>query len=95
MQKDNIHADVWDTYWVTDEDYRRLLRFIRRYMQQHPYAPHLRDMVRECRLSSTKVVFMLDVLARRGTIRRVPHMPRSLELQRGAAFPPERTHDTL
>lgn len=59
----------------------RILKFIKDFIDDHGYAPTVRDIVKGCHLSSTAVVqHHLNVLEREGRIRRDPEVFRSIQL---------------
>ena len=63
---------------------RRILSFLREYIEEHGYPPSLREIGRACGISSTSVVdFNLKALEREGYIRRDPEISRGIELVRG------------
>lgn len=60
---------------------RRLLSFIRQFLEEWGYPPTIRDMVRGCAISSTSVVdYNLNILEREGHIRRDAEVSRGIEL---------------
>ncbi len=60
---------------------RRLLSFIRQFLEEWGYPPTIRDMVRRCAISSTSVVdYNLNILEREGHIRRDADVSRGIEL---------------
>jgi repressor LexA len=60
---------------------RRLLDFIRDYLEEKDRPPTIREMVRGCGISSTSVVdYNLNILEREGYIRRDAEVSRGIEL---------------
>ena len=60
---------------------QKIFQFIRDFLDEHGYAPTVRDIVKGCSLSSTAVVqHHLNVLEREGHIRRDPEVFRSIRL---------------
>lgn len=63
------------------ERQRRILDYIRQFIQDHGYPPSVRDIQRGCGISSTSVVdYNLHILHREGYIRRSPEVSRGIEL---------------
>ena len=63
------------------ETRQRILEFIRTFIDEHGYAPTVRDILKGCNLSSTAVVqHHLNVLEREGLIDRDPKVFRSIQL---------------
>jgi len=59
----------------------KIIRFIRVFLEEHDYAPTVRDILKGCNISSTAVVqYHLDVLEREGRIQRDPEIFRSIRL---------------
>ena len=68
----------------TSERQRRMLTFIREFLNEHGYPPTIRDIQWGCQISSTSVVdYNLHILQREGFIRRSPEVSRGLELLDG------------
>ncbi len=66
---------------------RRVLDFIRRYIDEHGYPPTIREICEACEISSTSVAnYNLRRLAEAGYIRRSDRLSRAIELT-GAAGP--------
>ncbi len=60
---------------------RRIIDYVRRFWLDNGYPPSIRDIVAGCGLSSTSVAdYNLDVLERKGFIRRHPEVSRGIEL---------------
>ena len=60
---------------------RRILDFIRQFLQEHPYPPSVREIQWGCNISSTSVVdYNLRRLQRDGHIARSPEISRGIEL---------------
>lgn len=60
---------------------RRILGFLRRFLEQKDYPPTIRDILKGCGISSTSVVdYNLKVLEREGHIRRDREVSRGIEL---------------
>ncbi|MCS7275989.1 MAG: transcriptional repressor LexA [Dehalococcoidia bacterium] len=60
---------------------RRILEFIRRFIEEHDYPPSIRQIQEGCGLSSTSVVdYNLRILERLGYIRRDREVSRAIEL---------------
>ncbi|GBD13833.1 LexA repressor [bacterium HR24] len=60
---------------------RRILDFIRRFIEEHDYPPSIRQIQEGCGLSSTSVVdYNLRILERLGYIRRDREVSRAIEL---------------
>jgi len=63
------------------EKQRRILEFIRDFIEEHGYPPSVRDIQRGCNISSTSVVdYNLHILHREGYIRRSPEVSRGIEV---------------
>ena len=63
------------------ERQRRILEFIRDFIEEHGYPPSVRDIQRGCEISSTSVVdYNLHILQREGYIRRSPDISRGIEI---------------
>lgn len=73
--------------YISDEEYLRVLRFIRRFDQQYKYAPLAREIAEGCHLSRTKTDFILYVMRSYGKIAYIPYIPRSLTINDEVAFP--------
>ncbi len=59
----------------------RILDFLRRFLDDKDYPPTVRDIVRGCGISSTSVVdYNLNILERKGHIRRGRDISRGIEL---------------
>jgi repressor LexA len=59
----------------------RILRYIEEYWEERHYAPSLRDILAGCGISSLSVVsWNVGKLERRGKIKRVPGIARSITL---------------
>ena len=68
------------THKLSDKQ-RRILDFIRQFLQEHPYPPSVRDIQWGCNISSTSVVdYNLRHLQRDGHISRSPEISRGIEL---------------
>ncbi|MBI4294544.1 MAG: transcriptional repressor LexA [Chloroflexi bacterium] len=60
---------------------RRILSFIRDFVEEHGYPPSIRDIATGCHISSTSVVaYNLDILEKGGYIRRDPEVSRGVEV---------------
>ncbi|TET13897.1 MAG: transcriptional repressor LexA [Dehalococcoidia bacterium] len=60
---------------------RRILAFLRRFLEEKDYPPTVRDILKGCGISSTSVVdYNLKVLEREGRIRRDREVSRGIEL---------------
>ena len=60
---------------------RRIITFIRRFLEERGYPPTIRDIVDGCGVSSTSVVdYNLNILEREGYIRRHREISRGIEL---------------
>ena len=80
---------------LTDKQ-QRILAFILRFSEAHPYAPSIRDIQAGCQLSSSSVAsYHLYHLERAGLLTRETHIARSITLtetgRRRAADCPETT----
>ncbi|MSQ41211.1 MAG: repressor LexA, partial [Dehalococcoidia bacterium] len=54
---------------------RRILEFLRQFLQEHSYPPSVRDIQGGCDISSTSVVdYNLRALQREGYLRRSPEV---------------------
>jgi len=63
------------------ETRKRILKFIKEFVEEREYAPTVRDIVKGCGISSTAVVqHHLNILEREGHIRRDPKVFRSIQL---------------
>ncbi len=63
---------------------RRILEFLRQFLQAHSYPPSVRDIQKGCDISSTSVVdYNLRALQREGYLRRSPEVSRGIELLEG------------
>jgi repressor LexA len=63
-----------------------VLSFIRRFLEDKTYPPTIRDIVRGCSISSTSVAdYNLEMLEKRGYIRRHREVSRGIELLGGPA----------
>lgn len=59
----------------------RVLRYIVRYVDEHGYAPSIRDITVACRISSTSVAASaVGLLEKAGYIKRTPELSRSIVL---------------
>lgn len=68
-------------YWPLDDRYREVLNFIEEYIDDHGYAPSMRDIVKATDLSSTSsVVYALAVLEQEGRISRDRRVARSIRV---------------
>jgi len=68
------------------ERQRRILQFLERFIGEHGYPPSIRQIQTALGLSSTSVVdYNLDLLEKRGLIRRQPRSSRSITLVEGPA----------
>ncbi len=60
---------------------QQIIDFIRHFLMDKGYPPSIRDIVGGCGISSTSVVnYNLDILEKRGYIRRHPEVSRGIEL---------------
>ena len=60
---------------------QNLLSFLTKYIQEKGYPPTVREIVYHLKLASTNgVKKYLDILERKGYIRRIPNSPRAIEL---------------
>lgn len=64
----------------TDEVAAQVYTFIRAYIDEHGFAPSLRDIGEGCYLSPSNVMRYLDKLEARGLISRELRKPRSIAL---------------
>ncbi len=64
----------------TDEVAAQVYAFIRAYIDEHGFAPSLRDIGEGCYLSPSNVMRYLDKLEARGLISREFRKPRSIAL---------------
>ena len=65
---------------------QRILGFIRQFLAKKAYPPTIRDIVRGCNISSTSVAdYNLQILEKRGHIRRHREVSRGIELLHNAA----------
>jgi len=70
-----------------------ILDFIRRFLAEKGYPPTVRDIVRGCGISSTSVVnYNLDILGKKGYIRRHREVSRGIELLRRTPAPERRLY---
>lgn len=59
----------------------KILRFIDRFLEEHPYPPSIREIQAACGISSTSVVdYHLRALERKGYLRRRRDVSRAIEL---------------
>ncbi|MFQ5964037.1 MAG: transcriptional repressor LexA [Candidatus Scalinduaceae bacterium] len=59
----------------------KLLLFLTKYIQENGYPPTVREIVYHLKLASTNSVKKyLDILERKGYIRRIPNSPRAIEV---------------
>jgi repressor LexA len=73
---------------VLSEKQQRIAEFIRRFWQENNYPPSVRDIVSDCRLSSTSVAdYNLKILESKGYIRRHRDVSRGIELPPGGINP--------
>ncbi len=60
---------------------QKILKYIHEFLDEHGYAPTVRDILRGCSLSSTAVVqHHLNILEREGHIHRDPEIFRSIQI---------------
>lgn len=60
---------------------KRILEFLRRFLEEKDYPPTIRDILKGCRISSTSVVdYNLKILEKEGYIRRDREVSRGIEL---------------
>jgi len=60
---------------------QKMLEFIRNFYQENGFPPTVRDIQKNCGISSTSVVdYNLQILQREGHIRRMPEVARGIEL---------------
>ena len=60
-----------------------ILRYVEEFWAEHGYSPSLREIQKACDISSLSVVkWNLGTLEKRGDIRRVPEIARSITLRR-------------
>ena len=60
---------------------QKILEFIRNFYQENGFPPTVRDIQKNCGISSTSVVdYNLQILQREGHIRRMPEVARGIEL---------------
>lgn len=65
---------------LTDKQYN-FLSFLTRYIQEKGYPPTVREIVYHLKLASTNSVKKyLDILERKGYIKRIPNSPRAIEV---------------
>ena len=58
-----------------------LLRFLTKYIQEKGYPPTIREILHHLKLASTNSVKKyLDILERKGHIKRIPNSPRAIEV---------------
>jgi repressor LexA len=70
---------------------QRIVKFIRRFLGERGYPPSIRDIAGGCEISSTSVVdYNLNLLERKGYIRRHPEVSRGIELLAGSGARPGR-----
>ena len=63
------------------EKQRKVLEYLRRFMERHGYAPSVRDIAEGCGLKSPPVAqYYLDVLEKKGFIGRIKGVSRSITL---------------
>lgn len=68
------------------ERQRAILEFIEEFIEERGYPPSVRDIQQGCDISSTSVVaYNLDILKKRGYIKRDAEVSRGLELVGGAS----------
>jgi len=60
----------------------RVFDYICQYLEQHGYAPSIRDIAQACHLGSSTVFYTLHKLEAWGWICREPMVARSLRVQR-------------
>ena len=65
------------------ENARRVLAFIRTYINQHGISPSLDEIAKGCHMSRSNVVRYLDFLEAWGYLTRTPGIPRSISLLEG------------
>ncbi len=64
---------------------KKILDFIRRFIEDNAYPPTIRDIVAGCNISSTSVAdYNLEILEKEGYIRRHPDVSRGIELLGGS-----------
>ncbi|MDA8187600.1 MAG: hypothetical protein M0T85_05625, partial [Dehalococcoidales bacterium] len=60
---------------------QRILEFLRQFTRARGYPPTIREMCKACGISSTSVVdYNLNILEKRGYLRRDPEISRGLEM---------------
>ncbi len=60
---------------------QRFLQFLSKYIREKGYPPTIREIVHHLKLASTNSVKKyLDILERKGHIRRIPNSPRAIEV---------------
>jgi repressor LexA len=68
---------------------KRIIEFIRRFYHDRSYPPTVREIVNGCGISSTSVAdYNLDILEKRGYIRRHPGISRGIEMLEGGTSQP-------
>lgn len=71
------------------ERQRRILHYLQGFIREHGYPPSIRQIQTALGLSSTSVVdYNLDLLEKRGLIRRQPRSSRSITLAEGPGLSP-------
>ena len=66
----------------TDKTYM-ILRYVEEFWTEHGYSPSLREIQKACDIAALSVVkWNLGTLEKRGDIRRVPEIARSITLRR-------------
>lgn len=61
------------------EKQKKVLNYLRMYIEQHGYAPSMRDIAGACRLKAASVAqYYLDVLEKKGFISRIKGISRSI-----------------
>lgn len=58
----------------------RIYRYIEAYIEEHQYAPTVREMARACDIAQSTVVYHLEVLEQAGRLRRSRYKSRGLRL---------------
>jgi repressor LexA len=67
---------------------QNIINYIRRFLKDNSYPPTVRDIQAGCKISSTSVVdYNLNILERKGYIRRHSEVSRGIELLKRAAAP--------
>ena len=67
----------------------RILSLIRDYQRQHGYSPTMQELADELGITKVTVFEHVDVLEKKGLLRRARHRARSLELSSQVEFPDE------